>query len=88
MKGQRMNEQIDIAIKRARGYWFVDGFTEMAAGGLFVVLSVALLLSGGATAATFPSWFLSLAGVISIVKLGGILIAILILLWLNFILWP
>ena len=74
-----MNQQIDNAIKRARGYWFVDGFTEMATGGLFVILSVALLLRGGASPATFPAWFLSAAGVISIVKLVSILVAILIL---------
>ena len=78
-----MNEQIDNAIKRARGYWFVDGFTEMATGGLFVLLSVVLLLSGSASPATFPSWFLSVAGVISIVKLISILAAILILWWLK-----
>jgi hypothetical protein len=78
-----MNEQIDNAIKRARGYWFVDGFTEMATGGLFVILSAALLLSGDASPATFPSWFLSMAGVISIVKLVCILIAFLILWWLK-----
>ena len=78
-----MNKQIDNAIKRARGYWFVDGFTEMVTGGLFVILSVALLLSGGASSATFPSWFLSVAGEISIVKLVSILMAILILLWLK-----
>lgn len=78
-----MNEQIDNAIKRARGYWFVDGFTEMVTGGLFVILSVALLLSGSASPATFPSWFLSVAGVISIVKLISILAAVLILWWLK-----
>jgi len=83
MKGLRMNEQIDKAIKRARGYWLVDGFTEMATGGLFVILSVALLLSGSASPTTFSSWFLSVAGVISIVKLISILVAILLLWWLK-----
>ncbi len=78
-----MNERIDKAIKRARGYWFVDGFTEMATGGLFVILSVALLLSGSASPATFSTWFLSVTGVISIVKLISILAAILILWWLK-----
>lgn len=78
-----MNEQIDRAIKRARSYWFVDGFTEIAAGGLLVILSVALLLSGSASAATFSSWFLSVTGVILIVKLVSILVAILILWWLK-----
>ena len=31
-----MNMQIDVVMKRGRGYWFVDGFIEMAAGGLFI----------------------------------------------------
>ena len=41
-----MDIQIDAALKRARGYWFIDGFTEMAAGGLFVILAGILLFSG------------------------------------------
>jgi hypothetical protein len=83
MKGLNMVEQIDNAIKRARGYWFVDGFTEMATGGLFIILVVALLLSGSASPATFSSWFLSVASVISIIKLISLLAAILILWWLK-----
>lgn len=78
-----MNMQIDSAIKRARGYWFVDGFTEMAAGGLFIILGALLLLSGNAPQASFPAWFLSATVEISIAKLAGILVAILILWWLK-----
>jgi hypothetical protein len=79
-----MNTQIvDHALKRARGYWFVDGFTEMAAGGLFTILAGLLLFSGSASQAAFPSWFLSVAGEISIAKLIGILAAVLILWWLK-----
>ena len=78
-----MNVQIDAALKRARGYWFVDGFTEMAAGGLFILLAVLLLISGNAPQASFPAWFLSVAGEISIAKFVGILAAILILWWLK-----
>jgi hypothetical protein len=78
-----MNMQIDTVIKRARGYWFVDGFTEMAAGGLFVLLAGILLIRRNAPQASFPSWFLSVAGEISIAKFFGLLVVILILWWLK-----
>ena len=78
-----MNTQIDHAMKRARGYWFVDGFTEMAAGGLFTLLAGILLFSGSASQASFPAWFLSVAGEISIAKFIGVLAAALILWWLK-----
>ena len=78
-----MDVQIDTALKRARGYWFIDGFTEMAAGGLFVILAGILLFSGYAPQASFLDWFLSVTSEIVIVKLIGILVAILILWWLK-----
>ena len=78
-----MNVQIDAMVKRARGYWFVDGFTEMAAGGLFILLAGILLIRGNASQASFPSWFLSVAGPISIAKLFGLLVVILALWWLK-----
>jgi hypothetical protein len=78
-----MDMQIDTALKRARGYWFIDGFTEMAAGGLFVVLAGILLFGGYAPQASLPSWFLSVTSEIVIAKLIGILAAILILWWLK-----
>ncbi|HUH98995.1 MAG TPA: hypothetical protein VLZ89_16660 [Anaerolineales bacterium] len=78
-----MNVQIDSALKRGRGYWFVDGFIEMAGGGLLSLLGAILLLSGKASVSTFPDWFLSVAGEIVLAKLLGILAAILILWWLK-----
>jgi hypothetical protein len=78
-----MNVQIDTALKRARGYWFIDGFAEMAAGGLFVILAGILLFSGYVPQAPFPYWFLSVTSEIAIAKLIGILVAILILWWLK-----
>jgi hypothetical protein len=78
-----MNVQIDVVIKRARGYWFVDGFTEIAAGGLFVILTGILLFHGNAPQASFPPWFLSIAGEVAIAKFFGILTAILTLWWLK-----
>ena len=78
-----MNVQIDTALKRARGYWFIDGFTEMVAGGLFVILAGIILFSESGQKASFPSWFLSVTSVIVIAKLVGLLAAILILWWLK-----
>ena len=78
-----MNMQVASVMKRARGYWFVDGFTEMAAGGLFILLAGLLLVSGNTSQASFPAWFLSFAGEIAIAKFVGILAAILILWWLK-----
>jgi len=78
-----MDVQIDTALKRARGYWFIDGFTEMAAGGLFVILAGILLFSGFVPQAPFPAWFLSVTSEIVIAKLISILVAILILWWLK-----
>ena len=78
-----MDVQIDTALKRARGYWFIDGFTEMAVGGLFVILAGILLFSGFVPQASFPGWFLSVTSEIVIAKLIGILVAILIIWWLK-----
>jgi len=77
------NVQIDTAIKRARAYWFVDGFTEMAAGGFFILLAGILLFRWNALQDSFPSRFLSIAGEISIAKLFGFLVMVLILWWLK-----
>jgi hypothetical protein len=78
-----MNVQIDAALKRARGYWLVDGFTEMVAGGLFILLAMLILFSGTAPQTSFPAWFLSTTVEIVIAKFVGILVAIIILLWLK-----
>ncbi len=78
-----MNTQIDTAMKRARGYWFVDGFTEMITGGLFIVLGGVLVQRGLAPQASFLAQLTSLVGEVSIVKLVGIVAAILVLVWLK-----
>ena len=78
-----MNEQIESAIKGARGYWFVDGFIEMATGGLFVLLAALVLLRPQASPDTFAAWFVSTAAEISAAKVIGILAAVLILWWLK-----
>ncbi|MEP6894979.1 MAG: hypothetical protein ABI986_05165 [Chloroflexota bacterium] len=78
-----MNIQIDNTVKRARGYWFVDGFIEIAAGILFNVLAAFLLISMKSSQASFPSWFLSVTGEIVILKAVSFVIVILILWWLK-----
>lgn len=78
-----MNMQIDTAIKRARGYWFVDGFIEMATGILFIILAIFLLISTNTTQASFVAWFLSVTGEIISLKIISFVIAILILWWLK-----
>ena len=78
-----MNVQIDTALKRTRGYWLIDGFAEMAAGGLFVILAGILLFGETVPQVSFLDWFLSVTGEIVIAKLIGILAAILILWWLK-----
>ena len=78
-----MNVQIDTTVKRARAYWFVDGFTEIATGGLFVILAGALFITRNTSQTPFLSWFLSVTGEIIIVKIVSILAVILGLWWLK-----
>ena len=78
-----MNIQIDNTVKRARGYWFVDGFTEIATGGLFILLAVFLLISRNTSQAPFTVWFLSVAGEIAILKMVSFVVVILVLWWLK-----
>ena len=78
-----MNGQINAAIRRGRGYWFVDGFTEMLAGGLFILLGGVLLLRGMAPQGSFLAQFASIAGDIGLIKVFGLLAAGLIVWWLK-----
>lgn len=78
-----MNTQIDAVVKRVRGYWFVDGFTEIATGVLFIVLALFLLFTKNTSQTPFLSWFLSVTGEIVILKIGSFLIVVLILWWLK-----
>ncbi len=78
-----MNVQIDTAIKRARGYWFVDGFIEIAAGILFLLLGGFVLLSMKTPQASFPSWFFSVTGEVVILKVVSFVIVALALWWLK-----
>lgn len=77
------NFQIDSVLRRARGYWFVDGFTEIAAGIFFILLAGILLLQGNVFQASNPSHVLSVVGIITLVKLFGFLVIVLALWWLK-----
>lgn len=78
-----MEKHLDITIKRSRGYWFIDGFTEIALGGLLVLLAAFLLFSIRMSQAPFLSWFLSVTGEIAILKIVSFLVVVLIVWWLK-----
>lgn len=78
-----MDEQINSAIKRARGYWFVDGFTEMLAGVLFGLVGGVLWLRGLAPQPSLPAQLAAAAGDITLVKVFGISAAVLAVWWLK-----
>ena len=78
-----MNVQIDTTVKRARGYWFVDGFIEIATGILFITLAAFLLINMSTSQESFVSWFLSVTGKIVILKIVSFAAVILALWWLK-----
>lgn len=78
-----MDSQIESVMKRGRGYWFVDGFTEILVGILFILLGGITLLSGIVPQNSFLSQFVSLAESAAIVKLLGLILAVLGLWWLK-----
>ena len=78
-----MEQQIENAVKRGRAYWFADGFTEIAMGIFFLVLSCVGLLRGVAGQAAFLSQFATTAVDIGVVKLLAFIAVILILWWLK-----
>jgi hypothetical protein len=78
-----MDSQIESVMKRGWGYWFVDGFTEILAGILFILLGGITLLSGIVPPSSFLSQFVSLAESAAIVKFLGLILAVLGLWWLK-----
>jgi hypothetical protein len=78
-----MDNQIENVVKRGRAYWFVDGFTEIFAGILFILLGAITLLSGILPPSSFFSQFLSLAASAVIVKFLGLILTVLGLWWLK-----
>ena len=74
-----MESRIESAMKRGRGYWFVDGFSELFAGILFLLLGGITLLGG----IMRRNPFLSLAGGAAMVKIVGLILAALGLWWLK-----
>jgi hypothetical protein len=78
-----MEQDIETAVKRGRAYWFVDGFAELLAGILFVVLGGATIVRGMAGLDIFLGQFASTAVDIGILKAVGLLAAVLIFWWLK-----
>jgi hypothetical protein len=78
-----MSTQIDTAVKRGRGYWFVDGFIEIFGGGILLLLGGIVLLGSLTPQDSFLAQFLSIAGQVALVKLVGFFLVILLLWWLK-----
>jgi len=78
-----MNRDIESAVKRGRGYWFVDGFGEMAAGGVFAILGAAVILRGAAPRDSLPAWLLATGVDIGLIKLAGFTAAVFAVWWLR-----
>jgi len=78
-----MNTSIDSAIKAGRGYWFVDGFTEMLTGVVFVLLGGVLVLRGMAPQDSFLAMLASMASDVALIKVFGLLTAGLTVWWLK-----
>jgi hypothetical protein len=78
-----MDEQISSAIKRARSYWFVDGFTEMLAGVLLILVGGVVWLRSLAPQASFPVQFASITVDVTLVKIIGLSGAVLVVWWLK-----
>jgi len=74
---------IDAAVKRGRGYLFVDGFAEMAAGVVFALLGGVLLLGGLMPAEPLLSRILATGTGVLIVKAAGFVAAALAIWWFK-----
>ncbi len=78
-----MENQIERAMKVGRGYWFVDGVTEMLVGGLFVGLGGVVLVGGTRSQESLVARLAGMAGEIALIKVLGIVAAGLILWWVK-----
>jgi len=78
-----MEMRLDAVIKRGRGYWLVDGFAELITGALLVLLGLLPLLRGLTGPDTLIAQFVSFAGDIAIIKLFGVIAALLLIWWLK-----
>jgi hypothetical protein len=74
---------INAAVKRGRGYLFVDGFAEMAAGVVFALLGGVLLLGGLMPAEPLLSRIVATGTGVLIVKATGFAAAALGIWWLK-----
>ena len=78
-----METDIDAAARRARGYLFVDGFAEMAAGVVFVLMGSVMLLGGLIPGESLLTQVVAAGLGILIVKAIGLLAAALAIWWLK-----
>ena len=78
-----MKQEIISAIKRGRRYWFVDGFTEMLAGALLILVGGIACQRGLAPQAAFLQQFIFLSVDVTLVKVLGLTVAALVLWWLK-----
>jgi hypothetical protein len=78
-----MGMDIDAAAKRGRGYLFVDGLAEMAAGVVFVLLGGVLLLGGLIPEESLLAQIAATGVGVVIVKGIGLLAAVLAIWWLK-----
>lgn len=78
-----MENSIEAALKRGRGYWFVDGFAEMAAGAFFVLIAFVVLLRRWVTGQAISNQIFAAGVDIAIVKFAGLILAVLVIWWLR-----
>lgn len=78
-----MEVQLDTVMKRARGYWLVDGFAETITGVLLILVGAIPLLRGITGPDSLFGQFISIAGDIAIIKVFGIIAAVMLIWWLK-----
>jgi hypothetical protein len=78
-----MNNPIESAVKRGRGYWFVDGFTELFAGLWMALIGGAMLLRALVPQESFASKIFGMVGDIGAIKLVGLIAVVALLSWLK-----
>lgn len=78
-----MEVQLDTVMKRARGYLFVDGFVETITGVLLILLGGIPLLRGLTGPGSLFGQFISIAGDIAIIKVFGLIAAVMLIWWLK-----
>jgi hypothetical protein len=66
-----MDDPIQGAMRRTRQYWYEDGLTELAAGGLFLLIGLTLWAQGAVPEASAA--YATLGVAFPVVIIGGML---------------